>query len=835
MLSEDTEKLFTNRTKDESDGPMIVKEKLSTCKHCPYASHPFVPSRGSEDAKIVIMGIAPGAQEVETGEPFVGPSGQELSRLLKKAGVDRSSVFITNTIHCQSPDPNAPDPEAIELCRHIRKKEMESLDPKVMITLGNVPLKEATGLTGIAKYRGQVTKPLVGAVPIVPTYHPAFLLRSPGFFGVVVKDIALSKSIVKSGVDGSERKLQIRTLWKLGQVKKLFRKLRQTEADISVDFETTNLQWWKEKALCVGLSYKDYEGWVIPFCQKKTEFKEEVVIERRGKKVTRNVTVYKFNEYWTPKQKRFIARGLKKLMYRKNTKIIQNAKFDLHFMRELVGGMDPFRVKFDDTMLMQFLLSENVPKNLETIASLYTDMGSIVVKWNRMKDKYMSKTLMSMPYKERHYGCAVDAIATRLAYKVLKEKLDKRKGLRKLYRWQLINLTRVLLEAEKTGIPVSEKRMLILEKQLKKRIAQLESKMREIAEDPEFNPRAPAQVGKVLFQHLRLMVVKTNDSGSASTDEESLKALANEHEFVPLLMEYRGQQKLLTTYVNGIQDDVDPNWYVHPDYRITGARTGRLSATGPPIQTMPRGELIRSLFRARPGYRIPYADYSQIELRLAAIFANDKVLLERFRNGDDIHMETAVTMFGKPVAEITSEDRKVAKVVNFGLLYGSGAENLAERTKKSPEEMRVFMDRVWKRYRGLRRFVDGMPRIAEEQGYLENPFGRRMRFQRMPDRQSQAEQGRQLVNFLPQSSGTDITIRAGIRIAIRARKLGLKAKLIILIHDNLSALCPKEEVDVFSKIMKEEMERPIPELKNAIFPAHFGLGRSWFEAEKSAD
>ena len=369
--------------------------------------------------------------------------------------------------------------------------------------------------------------------------------------------------------------------------------------------------------------------------------------------------------------------------------------------------------------------------------------------------------------------------------------------------------------------------------QLKTGIAALQGEIWAMA-GQEFNLNSTQQLGKVLFEDMGLPPVKKTKTGY-STSAEVLEKLRAHHPIIDRILEYRQLNKLNSTYVEGLSKVIAADGRVHTCFQNTVTATGRLSSTEPNLQNIPvRTELgaqIRKMFIARPGWVLVDADYSQIELRLLAHMAGDEKMIESFRAGEDIHAHTAAQVFGLPQDQVTSELRRRAKAVNFGIVYGISGFSLAQDIGVSRKEASDYMEKYLETFSGVRDYMERIKRQAKADGYVATLMGRR---RWLPELKSsnfnlRAFGERVALNMPIQGTAADVMKLAMIRVAARLKAEGLQAQLILQVHDELIVECPQAEEAQVKEILTQEMEGAgsfsVPLIADA------NAGHSWAEAK----
>jgi DNA polymerase-1 len=381
---------------------------------------------------------------------------------------------------------------------------------------------------------------------------------------------------------------------------------------------------------------------------------------------------------------------------------------------------------------------------------------------------------------------------------------------------------------------VDRDRLVAQSAELGRRMAELEARAHELAGQP-FNLGSPKQVGEILFGKLGLPVVKKTASGAPSTDEEVLDKLALDYPLPKALLEHRALSKLKSTYCDKLPASVNPQTgRVHTSYGQAVAVTGRLSSSEPNLQNIPirtpEGRRIREAFIAPPGSRILSADYSQIELRIMAHISGDEGLLQAFNAGQDVHRATASEVFGVPVAEVTPEQRRTAKVINFGLIYGMSAFGLASNLGIERDAAKLYIDRYFTRYPKVADYMERTRREARRLGYVETVFGRRLWLPEInsPNGPRRAGAERAAINAPMQGTAADLIKLAMIAVQGWLKREQLQARLIMQVHDELVLEVPEAELSPLRAEVPRLMSG-VAELKVALV-AEVGAGANWDEA-----
>jgi DNA polymerase-1 len=407
-------------------------------------------------------------------------------------------------------------------------------------------------------------------------------------------------------------------------------------------------------------------------------------------------------------------------------------------------------------------------------------------------------------------------------------------SLRYVYESIEMPVSKILFDMERTGVLVDRDKLAAQSVEIARRLAELEAKAQDIAGQP-FNLGSPKQIGEILFGVLRLPVAKKTASGAPSTDEEVLEKLAEDYPLPKVLLEHRGLAKLKSTYCDKLADSIDAaTGRVHTSYGQAIAVTGRLSSSEPNLQNIPirtaEGRRIREAFIAPPGSRIVSADYSQIELRIMAHISGDQGLLAAFAAGEDIHRATASEVFGVPLGEVSSEQRRYAKVINFGLIYGMSAYGLASNLGIDKDLARGFIERYFTRYPGVAKYMERTREQAKRQGYVETVFGRRLWLPEInsPNGPRRGAAERAAINAPMQGTAADLIKLAMIAVHGWLLRERLATKLIMQVHDELVFEVPQRELDLVRGqvplLMGSVAQLDVPLL------AEVGVGENWDQA-----
>lgn len=513
-----------------------------------------------------------------------------------------------------------------------------------------------------------------------------------------------------------------------------------------------------------------------------------------------------------------------------HAKVGQNLKYDAHV---LANHGITLRGIAHDTLLQSYVLESDKPHDMDSLAKRH--LGLITLPYTEVCGKGAKQIGFDEVAMDRATEYAAeDADVTLRLHQRLWPQLEATPQLAALYREIELPVLSVLQQMERTGVLIDPFLLSQHSEELGRRLHALEGEAHALAGQP-FNLGSPKQLGEILFGKLGLPVVKKTATGQPSTDEEVLEKLAEDYPLPKLLLEHRSLAKLKSTYADKLPRMVNPKTgRVHTSFSQATAVTGRLSSSEPNLQNIPirtpEGRRIRAAFIAPRGHLIVSADYSQIELRIMAHLSDDARLLEAFAQGEDVHRATAGEVFGVPPAEVTSEQRRYAKVINFGLIYGMSAHGLAKNLGIERAAAQSWIDRYFARYPGVAEYMERTRAEAREQGYVETVFGRRLY---LPDiRASQAGRRqaaeRAAINAPMQGTAADLIKKAMIAASDWLAASGLKSKLVLQVHDELVLEVPAVELDTIREALPRLMGG-VAELKVPLL-VEVGAGDNWDEA-----
>lgn len=588
----------------------------------------------------------------------------------------------------------------------------------------------------------------------------------------------------------------------------LVRELHQAEI-ISFDTETTSTEEMKAELVGISLAIKEGEGYYIP------------TGHRSGTNLPLN---------------QVLAALKGPLTDPKIGKIAHNAKYDYIVLARHGLRVSPLTF---DTMLAEFIIDPS-SRSLGLKNLAFNKLGEEMVHIEELIGKGKKQITMDAVSIESVAPYAVaDAEVTLRLLPIQREGLKRVQGEKLLEEIEL-PLTPVLADMEMTGIAIDLPFFQETGQRLQKRMTEIEKQVYELVGKP-FNINSTQQLSDVLFKQLGLQPPDRSNkttSGHYSTSAGVLDFLRGKHAVVDLILEHRELSKLKSTYVDALQAALNTETgCVHTNYSQVGAVTGRLSSSNPNLQNIPirseEGRRLRNGFIAsKKGNVLLSVDYSQIELRIVAHMAQDEAMLAAFRAGQDIHTATAAAIFGVKPEDVTKQMRRRAKAINFGLIYGMSEFGLTQYTDLTLAEAETFVKTYFQQFPGVKRYLDGIRKQAAQQGYVETLLGRRRYFpvlQTNANRQVKNRAEREAINAPVQGTAADIIKIAMLRIPPALEKAGLRAKMLLQVHDELVFDCPKKELKETARLVQDLMENAFPLSIPLSTEARYGV--NWGETE----
>jgi DNA polymerase-1 len=508
-------------------------------------------------------------------------------------------------------------------------------------------------------------------------------------------------------------------------------------------------------------------------------------------------------------------------------KLGQHLKYDRHVFANHGVAL---RGVVEDTLLQSYVLESDKAHDLGALAARHCGLATI--SYDAVTGKGANRiSFAQVDVAHAADYAAEDADVTLRVHRVLRPQLAAEPELESLYRDLELPIAEVLFRIERNGVLIDAATLAQQSDELGRKIMALEAEAQALAGQP-FNLNSPKQLAEILFNQQGLPVVKKTPSGGPSTDEEVLEKLAEDYPLPKKILEHRSFAKLKNTYTDKLPKMINPaTGRVHTSFGQATAVTGRLASTDPNLQNIPirtaEGRRIRSAFVAPANHRIVSADYSQVELRIMAHLSDDPRLLEAFEQGEDVHRATAAEVFGLTPIEVSNEQRRAAKAINFGLIYGMSAFGLAKQIGVDRTAAAAYMDRYFARYPGVARYMEETRAVARDKGYVETVFGRRLWLPEIRSSNAGRRQGaeRAAINAPMQGTAADLIKRAMLAVQDWLDEQKLRSLLILQVHDELVLEVPEAELGLLRATLPKLMGG-VAKLKVPLL-VEVGVGGNW--------
>jgi len=616
----------------------------------------------------------------------------------------------------------------------------------------------------------------------------------------------LKENSAPQQIDSPEVEKDYQVVLDLEQFKGWLKRLEEAEL-FAFDTETTSLDYMQADVVGISFSVQAHEAAYVPLAHDYLGAPAQL-------------------------DRREILDALKPLLEDPTkAKLGQNLKYDMSVLAN--QGIAMRGIEFD-TMLESYVLDSTATRHdMDSLALKY--LGEKTIHFEEIAGKGAGQlTFNQIALEQAAPYAAEDADITWRLHQTLWEKIQRESGLDKVLKTIEIPLIPVLSRIERNGVKVDAERLRRQSSQLGERLAELQTQAFEMAGE-EFNLASPKQLGYILFEKLQIPVQKKTAKGAPSTKEEVLQELALDYPLPKLLLEHRSLSKLKATYTDKLPALVNPvSGRIHTSYHQAVTATGRLSSSDPNLQNIPvrtaEGRRIRQAFVASPGCKIVAADYSQIELRIMAHLSGDKGLRDAFAKGLDVHRATAAEVFDVDVENVADEQRRSAKAINFGLIYGMSAFGLARQLKIGRNQAQEYIDLYFERYPGVQAYMDRIRQTAAEKGYVETLLGRRLYLPEIKSSNGMRRQAaeRTAINAPMQGTAADIIKLAMIAVDQWLTTEGLRSKMIMQVHDELVLEVPENELNIIEVGLNERMANAV-KLEVPLI-VDVGIGDNWDEA-----
>jgi len=845
----------------------------SLCKLHEKAIHPMILGRGNPSASILVCGEAPGKNEDEQGQVFIGKSGQLLQNKVELVGLD---CFVSNAVLCRPTDKagknETPTPNQIACCFPTTIDLILTMKPKVVVTLGAIAMQQLLGFTlNMEISRGKQFYHNELDVIIIPTYHPAYLLRNNDtkFIQEFTNDLALAKTV--SNKPRSRRIPSIPVSYKdRFDIERYLNELKQSEAFV-VDLETTGLDTKRHRITDISFCNSAGKGihieWkyiadkpdILALLQEVFESPAEKVFHNASfdiqflRSVGFNITGKIFDTMLAYHTMTMSYEGGKSAsLYRLKTMawfMTQEGGYEevLEEFGGIVGiqeeekTIDESEEEEEDGVKkkgekVQQKIKRKIKKNInsgkdtlfddfETAAALGYDSEyntRLVYCYNYIENKKKER-LKALNLGPKAFYSAMDSDVTFRIYKYLKQTIDT------MYSYPFYNITMPLC---KTLIRIHENGVLVdlpyIDKMIEENMATIEQVKKDFYKeakvDENFNIHSTKDLREFMYGKLKLHAdpkYMTAKSGLPSTDEKTITFFSDKKPILKKILEYRGLAKQTTTYFESYKKLADKNGRVYPSYLQIGTATNRLSSLHPNLQNLPRDNRVRNIVIAPPEHKICIADLSQIEIRILALVADDTNMINAFKSGMDFHAYTACLMFDIPIDKFDknnnkdhADKRNGAKAINFGIIYQMRAESLAESLNIPLGKAQAFMKRFFDSYPKVSMWISYIKAFARANGYVETIYGRRRYLPNIKSNDEYTREGaeRQAVNTCIQSAAGDVCFIGMIRFQEWLNINNKKSRITGTVHDSILVETPDDEVEEVSIMLPKIMTTDIPKI-----------------------
>lgn len=773
---------------------------------------------------------------VVTKTPLSKKMRAELEGYLEAAQIDPARCAFTAAVKCLTFEQDLAK-DSVKQCREYLETEVSFMNPSYILAMGNEALQSATGHSGIMKYRGKFVDFKGGHTPVMPTIALGAVSRNPSQRASLQADLNMLANDMHGIVleDNEPPDEDYHVVGTKQQLKDALAAIRSADA-VAFDLETT------------GFDEHAPDAAIVSACTTVLHGSE--------------LTVYAFPLWhrasvWQSRWKTVVGH-LRNAIMDCPRRIAHNAKFDCRWMAEFTLGVE---ITFD-TMLAAHLLDENRARGLKPLAQLLLGAPAWDIKIKGGKNAipwYLQHTLKDI----LRYN-ALDTWHTMRLYRRFRQELLEQPRLARLMTSLMAPGSNAFVDVERSGVYVFRDKLTTNRQTTLETLADFDRQLMDwVPEDTpypvNFNPSKFLQWW--LYDHLGLPILERGKSGP-STKEEVLSHLAEHHPSIPILLQRKVWNKYETSFFRPYTEQITPDSRIHTTFKLSGTVTGRLSSgkadlekvtgakqvRGVNLQQVPRNPLVRGIFGAPPGSTFVEFDYSQIELRVAAFLADEPTMKHLYQTGQDIHMTMAMRMTGKPKSQVAKEERKKAKAVNFGFLYGMGWRKFIETAWNNygltvtEEEAQIFRKAFFDEFPRLIDWHARQRRLAHKYKRVESPIGR---IRHLPDIDSedrgvQNEAERQAINSPVQGFGSDLATLSMIRIVRALKKRNLSTRVIGTVHDAINFEVPDRELPTVLPLVKRLMETPPLERLFGVemtvpIIADCKIGSAWGEAEEIDD
>lgn len=809
-----------------------MEDNCKICKAFESCHTPFMGGEGAENPWITFVGDFPGERDDTSGKPFAGHTGKLIQEILAELGGDISKCRFEYAVKCKPPAKLAVKTQ--KLCKPFIEAALEEIPPRVIVTLGSVPASSLLKNCKITEARGEVQEyvlPNGTKIPVVPTFHPNFVFRNPSAIHTLAKDIGTAWTLASTGETPTEKECVYRCVQSESDVEQFLAEMEdaiKNDRLASFDIETTGLDPYAAdaKVVCFQVSFRSNTGWLFllehPSATAETiSYGMDILtllLEEEGVGITGH-----------------------------------NLKFDLGYVSKVLG-INPSRGKVVfDSCVAAHLLDENATMyggaGLKDLAKLHTDKGGYEEKIEAIyggKDELYA-ALPTMPVEHLiQYACG----DTDVAYRIMEYQLPRIQAEGKLWdamRFELDYKLPFIISLMQEGACIDEKLRVDLITQYEGAAEYLERKLRHYPQvasteidfgDVAFNSNSTRHLSHLYFEKLDLPRLRDKffytETGAHSTGKAVVEEWLSDEsmpdttrEILLTIGSIKKLKKVVSTYLTAFGDLRSPDGRVHPNINNIGTVTWRLSMNAPNFQNIPRGGVVfteidgttlqsddikKVIVSPGPDYVLMEADLAQIELRIAALFSQDKEMLDSFDNPDlDMHRILAARVFGIEPKAVSKEQRQLAKTANFGAIYLIMARSLAKKLRISDKQAEKFLREFFHLFKGYKRWAQAMEKALEDTGVTEGLFGHRRHVPlvKAKDEKIRAAAIREGINFPIQNTASNMTIHAGERARRKFIEEAIDGKFILSVHDSVVWWVHKSQAEKSAQIVLAALESPL--------------------------
>jgi len=746
----------------------------------------FLKGWGSLDASIVFVGEIAEEEDLKAKKLLSGLLGVYFNRTISSY-FNMEDIYYTTALKCRPIGwrSTAVKNDDIFICREDLKNELDNLkNKKVIVAMGNIALRSLIKSKNaqIMKYRGNPIWSDEFQCWIFPVLNIVTVFKVPQYQSVFLMDLIKIKQLLNSSFSIQNNLPQTYILTNREDLERELNNL-STKGVYAIDIETSGFDWNKDIIGGISFCYSSDKTFYVP------------LKDGDG------------NKYWEDE-----VEILKRITQTDAKKVFANGKFDIKFLT--ING-SPVKNFYFDVILAHSIIDENLQgmHDIKTLSNLYLNLNHYEQELEdyKKKNKECKENYLKIPLAILGKYGAIDSWVTFELYKIFIKKLVEEELFKFHHDFQ-IPLSNFLMEMELNGVYVFEDKALKLKEDCLKEMDEIQKKLNELIGE-SINLNSNKQLSNAI-KKMGLKIPKggMTATGLVATSEECMQKISEMNpqcELPQLIIRYRKNAKIVSTFVDGMLKLRDENGRVHPDFIQHDVVTGRVVTRNPNLQGIPRDNRVRSLFGVPFGKKLVEMDYNAAEVRVWAHYINDKNLIDAFKEDIDIYKYMAQKIFGVPIDQVTHDQRQQMKGVVLGLMYGRGVWSIADEFKMSVEDAQLIVNSFFQQFPNALRWMNLTKKFLKEKGYVRSLFGRKRRLLGVNsfNEQIREEAYRQSINFPIQSSTSDLNFLVGMRTMEQSKKQNLKVKVILAVHDSLLFEADEKDVDPFIKIINEQIEK----------------------------